>query len=455
MASATLSIGSSSYTLLDSLGAPITNQSSIGLSVSRSGAGPTTIKANPKGGEINNLGLGNGTGTTSSTTSIFGNVNQLEANLGGGNDTLNIFGNVAGSRIELDKNDQYNTGSTGDGNDSLSISGSLFSGLGLPDTSRADGSNNDVNRISTGAGNDTIRIAGQANDAFIYLGDGNDSLTVSGIASNLDVKAGAGNDAISFFDTATNVSVATAGGNDTVVFSKQLIGDDKSITFDAWPQSGDDSISPSFTNPSVDLGSGNDSLILGGGTSGPVAINTGSGNDTVQLKGAFDNTQFILDGRIEGLSTGKDRITASPNASFQNSNFISNNEGGDTLTFGNGTLFYNSSIQLGQPTHGGTSSVGSDSVVFGSNSSIIDSAISLGSGADTLVFGSNSTFFNSFIDLGSDSNADRIIFSTGFTGEGVQISGAGAGDTLYIGATAYVYNTTSNDFYNGSTLWRS
>lgn len=450
MASPTLSIGSSGYQLLESLGA--------GITVNTTDTGPTTIRANPKGGEINNLGLGNGTGTTSSTTSIFGSVNLLEANLGGGNDTLNIFGNVAGSRIELDNNDQSNTGSAGDGNDSLSISGNLFSGSGLLNTQRADGSNNNLNRISTGAGNDTIRITGQANDAFIYLGNGNDSLTVSGTASNLDIKAGAGNDAISFFDTATNVSVATEGGNDTVVFSKQLIGEDKSITFDAWPQSGDYSISPSFTNPSVDLGSGNDSLILGGGTSGPVAINTGSGNDTIQLKGAFDNTQFILDGRNESTNqtpfAGKERITASPNASFLNSNFISNNQGGDTLVFGNGTLFDDSSIQLGQPTHGGSGSLGSDSVVFGSNSSIIDSAIRLGSGADTLVFGSNSTFSSSYIDLGNDSNADRIIFSTGFTGDGVRITGAGAGDTLYIGATAYVYNTTSNDFYNGSTLWR-
>lgn len=448
MASPTLSIGSSGYQLLESLGTTVT----------RSGSGPTTIKAAAKGSSIDNLGLSNG--SDNSNTSVFGSVNQLEANLGGGNDTLNIYGNAAGSRFELDSSTASNTSAPSDGNDSLSIAGNLVSGAGLLHTNRADGSTNDINRISTGGGNDTIRITGSADSAFIYLGDGNDSLTVTGAASNLDITAGAGNDALSFFSEATNVSVSTESGNDTVVFKKQLIGTDTGITFDNWLQaSGDtlDATSLSFTNPSIDLGSGNDSLVLGGGTAGPVAINTGSGNDTIQLTGSFETTQFILDGRNESHAptTGNDRISASPNASFANSSFISNNQGGDTLVFSNGTQFTSSNILLGSPSYGAAASLGNDSIVFGSNSSIINSSISLGGGADTLVFGSGTTFYDSTIDLGSDNSADRIILSADVDKSAVTIAGAGAGDTLYIGVTAYTYDTTLHNFYNGSTAWKS
>ena len=100
---------------------------------------------------------------------------------------------------------------------------------------------------------------------------------------------------------------------------------------------------------------------------------------------------------------------------------------------------------------------GNDSVVFGNNAVISDSTINLGGGGDTLVFGQNTTFSNTQIMLGGDSYADQIKFAslTNDNKQQLTITGGGDGDTLYIGATAYTYNTVSNDFYNGATWWKA
>lgn len=456
MASNTLSIGSANYELLDSLQATVT-KTGVGT------AANFMVKSKPGGTSIDNLGLDNSESNENlgvagnSNISIFSSLNNFEATLAGGNDTLNIFGTVSGTRIELDTantDDLANTDSDyrlADGGDSLNINGNLFAGVAT-DRNAGDG-NNDINRIYAGAGNDTIRIAGLANDAFIYLGDGKDSLSVNGQATNLDVKAGAGNDAITFNDIANNVSVSGGSGNDTVIFNKTLSGDDKTAQFISWPSSpevmvdSDSSSSGSFFNPSINLGDGNDSLILGGGTSGPVAINTGSGYDSTQLKGSFDSAQFILHGASDSLSlAGSDKITASPNASFYNSEFISANTGGDTLIFSNGTLLSDSSINLGN---------GNDSIVFGSNSTLADSLIRTDEGSDTIVFGASSSLFNTTIDLGSDTDFDQIKFANQAELSGVTVTGGSVGDTLWIGGTAYAYDSGHSDFYNGMTLWKA
>jgi len=463
MPSTSLQIGSAGYDLLDSLnlanGAELVGSKAT---VSRSGSSSFSIRSKPGGTSIDDLSIGTpgSMGVDgNSTTSIFASLNNFEASLGAGRDNLNIFGNVAGARIALDTVDWYES-TPNDGNDQLNIYGNLNQG------NTPDGTN-DINRIYAGSGNDTIRITGQANDAFIYLGQGNDSLSVGGTASNLDIKAGSGNDVINFAGAATDVSVAGGTGNDSVIFNNKLISSDPGRSFANWSDGvigdgGQPSFelqSGNFLASNVSLGEDNDFLVLNDGTQGPVAINTGSGYDTIQLKGDFTSTQFILDGRNEWWSptTGADRITSSPNASFLQTSFISNNSGGDTLIFSNGTNFATSTIELGSAIPGMSDSGGNDSVVFGNNAVITNSTIDLGGGGDTLIFGQNTTFYNTQINLGADYSNDQIKF-TSLTSDNKQqltITGGGVGDTLYIGAVAYTYNTVNNDFYNAGTWWKA
>jgi hypothetical protein len=132
---------------------------------------------------------------------------------------------------------------------------------------------------------------------------------------------------------------------------------------------------------------------------------------------------------------------------FEGTTISSNNGGGDSLVFGSATQFLDSAISLAG---------GNDSIVFGTNSVINGSNINAGTGADTLVFGSNTTFTDTWINLGNsdgtgDGLADRIYFNAISADlSQVQITGADNNDILYIGATAYAYDTNYNDFRNNN-----
>jgi len=465
MASATLSLGSAGYDLLEAISTstPVASQ----LSVKKSG-NAHQIKSTTTDNTIEGLGIitsealdhqdpdfeswerkGGSTDQNSffgkDNVNIFANVSDFQAALGRYADTLNIFGDVSGSTIELDSSD-----TDGNFNDILNIQGSLKS---------IDGDLNSVdNEIYAGSGNDTIRIAGSAENANIFLGFGNDSLVISGAATNVDVKGDEagfinGNDYIEFRAAATDVRVQSGGGNDTVIFSKGLDSYSLDLTSDS-TYSSDYSLSTPLTGLSaVELGSGNDSLVLKG-TYSYASFNTGSGTDTVSIgSGSFTNVKFQLDGNwdtdYQGINdsnfVGGDKLTSAANSSFTDSEFSSNNSLGDTLVFGSGNIFNSTSFYLGQ---------GNDSIVFGSGSVFInysatDSTISTGYGADTIVFGSSSIFNGNFnLDLGNDDAVDVVRFGVNnqflpndLTSE-FRIIGAGDNDMLFVGAQAYRYDTS-------------
>jgi hypothetical protein len=460
MASATLSLGSAGYDLLEAISYPDDSQ----LNVSKAG-NSYQINSTVKGVAIDALGLTTGAFVTnpsqstsdwlqkpgstaqssfltSSNVNIFSDVSNFNAALGAQADTLNIFGSVSGSLIELDNKDDP----TGNFNDILNIQGDLKSG------------SNDVNTIFSGGGNDTIRIAGSAEDANIFLGFGNDSLVISKDATNVDVKGDDsgdvnGNDYIEFRGNAFNTRVNSGGGADTVVFAKGLnseqsdLGSDDTYFNDGLP-------TPLTGLAAVELGSGNDSLVLGKGAHFENAtFNTGSGNDTISIGAAeFSNVKFQLDGFHDTDTngdyaqnfTGGDKLTTAANSWFTSSEFYSNNSLGDTLVFGSGNIFSDTNVYLGQ---------GNDSIVFGGGSSFnylaTNSTISTGFGADTIVFGSNSSFNGNFnLDLGNDDAVDVVRFGVNnqflpndLTSE-FRIIGAVDNDMLFVGAQAYRYDTS-------------
>lgn len=426
MASATLSLNSAGYDLIEYLDAPGTEQ----LSVKKVG-NAHQIKSTVKGNTIDALGIS--TLQSSSNVNIFASVSDFKADLDNGADTLNIFGNVSGSEIQLDNSSQI----SGNFNDILNIQGNLNSVDG--------GSSSTDNLIFAGGGNDTIRIAGSTENSNIFLGIGNDSIVIGGNATNLYIKGDEdgytqGNDYIEFRGQATDVRVQSGGGSDTVVFSKGLNSSVPDLT--------SDSINVLSGLAAVELGSGNDSLILGKGTYEYATFNTGSGTDTISIaSGSFTNVNFQLDGAwdtnyngiLEENFAGGDKLTSAANTLFTSTNFSSNNAAGDTLVFGSGSIFTDTNFYLGQ---------GNDSIVFGSGSTFNNlndngSTINTGLGADTIVFGSGASFFdNTTLDLGNDGVEDIVRFTRQEYWPDIRITGADENDVLFLGTDSYRYNTS-------------
>ena len=461
MAATTLALGTSSYALLESLAEP---GGAAQLKVTKSGSSTTIRSTGGPAGEIEGLGLttsshqypdesgfggaiiGNGTGgetEKNSNINLFGNLKDFQASLGGAGDTLNIFGGIEGSRIYLDTaQESVNNGLVEDHNDLLSVSGSITQGSSLQD-----------NLIYSGSGNDTIRIAGSIENAFVFLGAGNDSFT-AGSGTNVDVKGDDGNDYIQFKGQSTDVRVDAGNNADTVVLSG-LKTTNSDLSSDPTEFAGTRYGNAQFVFSSqgkaaIDMGSGNDSLVLGSGDYINASFNTGIGNDTISISKSsdFNNAYFQLGNQDTTQISGKDKFTSAQGNTFLETTISSYNNGGDSLVFGSTTSFLDSGIALAG---------GSDSIVFGSNSTITDSYINTGSGGDTLVFGSNTTFTDLSINLGgADGAVDRIYFNAISKDlDQVKITGADSNDVLYIGATAYTYDSTKLDFYNGTSYFNN
>ena len=463
MVATTLALGTSSYALLESLGDP---GGGAQLKVTKSGSSTTIRATGGPTGEIDGLGLttgshqspnesgfggaiiGNGNGgetEINSNINAFANLKDFQASLGGAGDTLNVFGGIEGSRIYLDRSlEGVQNGFTEDGSDLLSVSGSITQGSNLQD-----------NLIYSGSGNDTIRIAGSIEDAFVFLGAGNDSFT-AGSGKNVDVKGDAGNDYIQFKGQSTDVRIDSGNNADTIVLSG-LEGGNSDLGSDPNEAAGtygnDPFVFSSQGKAAINMGSGNDSLVLGSGNYTNASFNTNIGNDTISIaKGSyFDNAYFQLGNAQLIDNTDKDKFTSAQGNQFFGTTISSNNGGADSLVFGSTTTFDDSGIAL---------SGGSDSVVFGSNSIITNSYMNTGSGGDTLVFGSNTTFTDLSINLGGDDGAvDHIYFNANSGNlDEVEITGANNGDYLYIGATTFSYN--AGDFYinnqvNTENWWRN
>jgi hypothetical protein len=442
MASATLAIGSAGYELLDFLDNGDPNDSSVKpLSATKSGTAYSIRSKNA--GIIENLGINNedptGVGSLGkSNISIFSNLENFQAALGSGADTLNVSGNVQGGEFELDDSTGIYSDPYYSGADLLSITGNLDS----------DGS--EYNRIFAGGGNDTIRISKNVENAFIYLGDGNDSLSIGGTTKNADIHAGAGNDYLDFSGEAGSssegVRVQAGDDNDTVIFRNRFEGSGTPLGYSYGDTQSDQQSDPG--NSSVELGDGRDSLVLGKGAKN-VQVNTGNQSDTISLAGNFEGVSFNLDGvstdRLKYDFQGGDRLSSANRSEYLSSTFSSNNASGDTLIFGSTTNFTDSSIYLGTDTNYSYedsygNGAGKDSLVFGSSSGFDNTHISTGWGADTIVFGINSTFNNLSIDLGDDVKADIIKFAANSDLTGVTVTGASSNDVLWIGSTRYAAN---------------
>ena len=389
----TLSIGQATYELL----APLSDASGV-----KRGSGSTTAfdVRSTTGDTIYELDIKAEQGTNlPGNVNIFSNTYELNANLSGGSDNLNLFGNADYAVINTDGVNKS------PGNDFLNAQRDLTNSF-----------------VFTESGNDTVRVGGKADNSTFDLGDGNDSLSINGASSNVTVELGAGNDVAQFRGQVSDGSLNAGDGNDTVQFFNGFSG---------------------FFNPaSVNLGGGNDSLLISGGGSN-IQVDAGLGNDSVLLQGSFTDTAF-------NLGEGRNNLSLT-SGSFNETTIQSESSTGDTLIFGAGTSIYNSlsssGISLGN---------GSDSVIFGGS---VTSLVDIGSGLDTVVFGARSFASGTVLNLGNDSVSDKVYFNMSKTDvntnfiSGLKITNATDADKLYIGAGGYAtysYNSASDYWFNGS-----
>ncbi len=407
----TLTLGQASYTLLEDLDSP-----SGAIAVTR-GAGSTTaydIRSGNSETTITGLDIRAEAGTSKpGNVNIFNATNELNANLSGGSDILNLFGSATNANIDTDGANPLGTG-----NDLLNALRDLTD-----------------SKITTGAGKDTIRVAGSANGTEFSLGDGNDSFTVNGSSSDLTVDLGIGNDAAQFRGEIFNGEFDAGEGNDTVQFFAGLNGNSPYDFEQSTPAS-------AF----VDLGSGSDSLLIGGFNTN-LQVEAGAGNDTVTLQGTFINTVF-------DLGDGKNTLSLT-SGNLNDSLIKSSSTTGDSLIFGAGTNINNTVEGTGILLGGGN-----DNLVFGGS---VSSLINTGFGADTIVFGARSTAFETEIDLGRElsfgtsGSTDKIYFNMSKDNvvknfsSSLRITNADSSDILYVGTGSYTsYRYVSS---NADSFW--
>ena len=278
-------------------------------------AGNDTIKSNGTGAVIWGGG-GNDTitstsNTTTGNTFIYGNADGNDSIIGfAENDTIKI---ISGTMYALDNTSYINGTSSGDlrlriGNSYVTLnsfwqtnnqftvinSDTTTATIVVPAVVMGSSANNTVDPATTDTATATLSalvntnanaviyglggqdsIVNSGATTSIYGGDGNDTISNTGNTSYID--GGNGNDSISNAGSGTSVNIMTiTGGNNDDTITNTSDGSYVQIIGDA----GNDSISNSAVNVTIEGGAGNDTII---NDAAGVTINGGAGNDKFLL----------------------------------------------------------------------------------------------------------------------------------------------------------------------------
>ncbi|OOF64236.1 hypothetical protein [Rodentibacter sp. Ppn85] len=239
-------------------------------------------------------------------------------------------------KAQINGNEAANLVVVGRGTDSTNISGRQSITAGSIKTNGGDDTvviTNNVIRstIDTGADNDKLDIRGNSRTSTLSMGTGDDVLTIRGKLAGLNnqVNLGDGDDtmivaggavfnnaAASDHQTKTNWNKIDLGaGNDKLSMGEKGAGNIQYTDIQAG--TGDDVITLSPNRGkgdlfwvNVDLGDGNDELIVKASDLRMTYINGGEGNDTIDLSQAQFTTTYhthVGDTRIDG-GNGNDKI---------------------------------------------------------------------------------------------------------------------------------------------------
>ena len=332
------------------------------------------------GNDLMDGGIGTDTADFTGITAVVVNLGLAVAQTTGlGIDTLSNFENViSGSgndRLTGSALDNSLHGGAGDdsllggaGNDvmdggtdsdTVDFSGTAAIAVNLNlTTAQATGQGNDtllnVENIVSGSGNDSL--AGDGGNNSLNAGAGND--TLAGGTGNDVLDGGIGNDLADFTGTTSvtvNLALATAQatglGSDTLLNLENLLSG-----------SGNDTLSGSTLDNSINAGSGNDTILAGDGNdlliggAGNDVLNGGNGIDLADYSGntAVTVSLALVTAQVTGLGTdtlsnienllagsGADSLTGSTLANTltagDGNDTLSGGLGNDLLAGGNGT----------------------------------------------------------------------------------------------------------------------
>ncbi|WP_158074681.1 hypothetical protein, partial [Rodentibacter rarus] len=223
------------------------------------------------------------------TRAAGGTIRKALVELGAGDDSLHIRGNV----LDFSRDGYVDMGA---GNDKISIGGSLLTAAHYHFKL---GEGNDILEIHNsvagdskaiydmGEGHDIIRVSGNfSGGKTINMGDGDDQIVVggrmwngiSGVESNIDM--GDGNDLIQVGSMSYKTNINFGKGNDTMIIGYTL--DDQATG-------------------TMDFGAGNDRLTVGD-LRGLYAFRMGDGDDIVTLTGRLLGNN-VIDGGGDGHDT--------------------------------------------------------------------------------------------------------------------------------------------------------
>jgi hypothetical protein len=231
-------------------------------------------------------------------------------------DTLNGDDLISGSsntgQFAAIYNDSNGTIITNNGNDIISGSGGYTSidNLGKIDM----GNGNDLISVSTSVYSHTTRSIDNQSSGVIDMGNGNDRIEVNNTSSEYgmhndgSISMGNGNDLISAFSKTygiyNNSLIDTGRGNDILQGKTgDIYGNSQGIT--------------NYDNGAINMGSGDDLLMASDCTVGlwnTGNVSTGEGNDSIDVSGAFFGVYNAGNIGTIDMGSGNDSLIAAGNA---------------------------------------------------------------------------------------------------------------------------------------------
>jgi hypothetical protein len=444
--------GNTTFTIAGGVSGSGSGNSTFTLANSGSGTGNTTFTVNSSftGGSGNNAFTLEDTGTAAGTNNTFTVGGNYTAG-GSGNNTFAITGGTASGNTTFtlngsvtnggSGNNTFTVGSSGTGNDTFKISGSVTGGTG----------NNTFTVGSTGTGNDTFSLGslsggGNGNNTFTLgsSGTGNDTFSVSSMAGGTGsntftlTAGGGGNDS---FTITGGVTAAGATGNTSFILNNSgTPGGNSTFT-----------VNSSFTG-----GSGNNTFSLQDtGTTGNNTFTVngnytagGTGNNTFTVSGSSGtgNTTFTMTGSVTNGGSGNNTFTVGSNGggndTFKISGSVTGGTGSNTFTVGS-TGSGNDTFSLGSLSGGGN---GNNTFTLGSsgtgNDTFSVSSMAGGTGSNTFTLTAGGGGNDSFTITGGVSAAG----SSGNNTFMLTNSGSATGNTTFIVTSNFTGGSGNNTF---------
>lgn len=373
-------------------------------------AGNLTLVA---GGHLRSLATGAG----NDTVVVNGGINQAEAtyDLGAGNNSLSVTGDVAGSVT------------TGSGNDSVSISGSIQEGASV-DLGAGDNTLSAyavAGSVTAGAGDDIVTVGGIEGLAAVDLGDGDNQLDVGarGITDGASLTLGDGNnvvhttggiDGVVGEDSEVGVSITFGDGDNHLLVATGLDGEDMplgqsavnnaNITFGEGDNRLD--VAANVSNSSVVFGDGNNAAQVGGDVLN-AEISFGDGQNEVLFRNHVENSSV-------GFGDGDGNLLGVRGDILSSAVTFGNGDGNRLVSTGS---VVSSSVTLGDGNGNGVFvdyALDSSTVAFGAGEDNMllvtgnahNSSVSFGGAGAQLVFGDAVT------------SGDGVVSSFTFAGDG-------------------------------------